>query len=56
MTDKPFGVNLTFLPVVNPPDYPGLIRAIIDGGVKMVETAGNNPQRCCPPSRTPGSR
>ncbi|HRO59255.1 MAG TPA: nitronate monooxygenase family protein [Burkholderiaceae bacterium] len=45
MTDKPFGVNLTFLPARNPPDYPGYIRAIIDGGVRIVETAGNNPQQ-----------
>src|SRR5436853_1555825 len=45
MTDKPFGVNLTFLPAVTPPDYPGYVRAIIDGGVKIVETAGNNPQK-----------
>lgn len=44
MTDKPFGVNLTFLPTVNSPDYPGYIRAIVEGGVKVVETAGNNPQ------------
>ncbi|NNE82581.1 MAG: nitronate monooxygenase [Alphaproteobacteria bacterium] len=43
MTDKPFGVNLTFLPVIAAPDYPGYIQAIIDGGVKIVETAGNNP-------------
>ena len=43
MTDKPFGVNLTFLPIVNTPDYPGYVRAIIEGGVKIVETAGNNP-------------
>jgi nitronate monooxygenase len=44
MTDKPFGVNLTFLPTVAAPDYPGYIDAIIDGGVKIVETAGRNPQ------------
>jgi NADH:quinone reductase (non-electrogenic) len=44
MTDRPFGVNLTFLPTVTSPDYPGYIRAIIEGGVKVVETAGNNPQ------------
>ena len=43
LTDQPFGVNLTFLPTVNAPDYPGYIRAIIEGGVKIVETAGNNP-------------
>lgn len=48
MTDKPFGVNLTFLPVVNTPDYPGYVRAIIEGGVKAVETAGNNPQQVLP--------
>ena len=48
MTDKPFGVNLTFLPVVSAPDYPGYIRAIIEGGVKVVETAGNNPQQWLP--------
>jgi len=48
MTDKPFGVNLTFLPTVSSPDYPGYIRAIIDGGVRIVETAGNNPQKWLP--------
>jgi nitronate monooxygenase len=44
MTDKPFGVNLTILPVIEAPDYPGYIDAIIDGGVTIVETAGRNPQ------------
>ena len=48
MTDKPFGVNLTFLPTVSSPDYPGYIKAILDGGVKAVETAGNNPQKWLP--------
>ncbi len=48
MTDKPFGVNLTFLPVVNQPDYPGMVKAIIDAGVPVVETAGNNPQAVLP--------
>ena len=48
LTDKPFGVNLTFLPTVNAPDYPGYISAIIDGGVKIVETAGRNPQEYMP--------
>ena len=43
MTDKPFGVNLTFLPSLKQPDYPGYIKAIIEGGVKVVETAGRNP-------------
>ncbi|MGE0857497.1 MAG: NAD(P)H-dependent flavin oxidoreductase [Gammaproteobacteria bacterium] len=48
MTKKPIGVNLTFLPTVSTPDYPGYIQAIIDGGVKVVETAGNNPQQWLP--------
>ncbi len=54
MTDKPFGVNLTFLPVVNAPDYPGMVRAIIEGGVKVVETAGNNPAQVLPPLHDAG--
>jgi NADH:quinone reductase (non-electrogenic) len=54
MTDKPFGVNLTFLPSVTPPDYPGYVRAIIEGGVKIVETAGNNPQKWLPALREHG--
>ncbi len=45
MTGRPFGVNLTFLPSVTPPDYPGYVQAIIEGGVRIVETAGNNPQQ-----------
>ena len=48
MTDKPFGVNLTFLPSVTPPDYPGLVQTIVDSGVKVVETAGNNPAKWLP--------
>ena len=54
MTDKPFGVNLTFLPSVNPPDYPGYVKAIIEGGVKIVETAGNNPQKWMPALKEAG--
>src|SRR5688572_8157849 len=38
MTDKPFGVNLTFLPAVASPDYPGFVRVIIESGIKIVET------------------
>ena len=48
MTDKPFAVNLTFLPGLATPDYPGYVKAIIDGGVKAVETAGNNPAKWLP--------
>jgi NAD(P)H-dependent flavin oxidoreductase YrpB (nitropropane dioxygenase family) len=54
MTDKPFGVNLTFLPSVTPPDYPGFVKAIIDSGVKAVETAGNNPAKWLPPLQEAG--
>ncbi len=48
MTDKPIAVNVTFLPTVNAPDYPAFIKAIIDGGVKIVETAGRNPVQVMP--------
>src|SRR5450432_1949640 len=44
MTDQPFGVNLTFLPTFASPPYPEYIHAIIEGGIKIVETAGRNPQ------------
>jgi nitronate monooxygenase len=45
LTDKPFGVNLTILPALVPPDYDGFAQAIIDSGIKCVETAGNNPKK-----------
>ena len=48
MTDKPLCVNVTFLPTVNAPDYPAIIKTIIDSGVKAVETAGNNPSAVLP--------
>lgn len=44
MTSKPFGVNLTILPSMNPPPYAAYRKAIIDSGIKVVETAGHNPQ------------
>lgn len=44
LTDKPFGINLTFLPSLTPPDYPSYIDACIDEGIKFIETAGRNPQ------------
>ena len=44
MTDKPFGVNLTILPAINPPPYAEYRQAIIEAGIKIVETAGNRPQ------------
>lgn len=54
MTDRPFGVNLTFLPMITSPDYAGYIQALIDGGVKIVETAGRNPQVYLPQLRAAG--
>ena len=48
MTDKPFAVNLTFLPAFAMPPYPEYIDAIISGGVRIVETAGRNPQEHLP--------
>ena len=54
MTNKPFAVNLTFLPSLTPPDYPGLIKAIIDAGVPIVETAGRNPAEYLPALKEAG--
>ena len=44
LTDKPFGVNLTILPAIKPPPYAEYRDAIIQGGIKIVETAGYKPQ------------
>ncbi|MBT8342118.1 MAG: nitronate monooxygenase, partial [Desulfatitalea sp.] len=54
MTEKPFGVNVTFLPTVSAPNYPDYIQAIIDGGVKIVETAGRNPKDYLPALKNAG--
>ncbi|KAH9917649.1 putative 2-Nitropropane dioxygenase [Epithele typhae] len=43
MTSKPFGVNITLLPSINPPDYEGYARVAVEEGVRIFETAGNNP-------------
>lgn len=48
MTDKPFGANLTILPAINPPPYDEYRRAITESGVKIVETAGYNPEEHLP--------
>ncbi|KHK91853.1 NAD(P)H-dependent flavin oxidoreductase [Novosphingobium malaysiense] len=45
MTDKPFAVNITVLPTILPPDYAGYAKAAIDGGVKIIETAGTQQVR-----------
>lgn len=54
MTDKPFGVNLTFLPTFSAPPYPEYIAAIHDGGVKIVETAGRSPEQYMPALKAAG--
>ncbi|MEO1190093.1 MAG: nitronate monooxygenase family protein [Pseudomonadota bacterium] len=54
MTEKPFGVNLTFLPSVTPPDYPSFIDVIAKSGVKIVETAGRNPVQVMPQLKDAG--
>ena len=54
MTDKPFGVNLTFLPSFTAPPYPEYIAAIKEGGVKVVETAGRSPEQYMPELKAAG--
>ncbi|ATE63591.1 NAD(P)H-dependent flavin oxidoreductase [Rhizorhabdus dicambivorans] len=54
MTDKPFGVNLTFLPTFSKPPYPEYIQAIAEGGVRIVETAGRSPEAHMPALKTAG--
>ena len=54
MTDKPFGVNLTFLPTFSKPPYPEYIQAIIEGGVRIVETAGRSPEEHMPAMKAAG--
>ena len=56
MTDKPFGVNLTILPAIKPPPYAEYRAAIIESGIKIVETAGNKPRSMSPNSRNTASR
>ncbi|MFT7470666.1 MAG: NAD(P)H-dependent flavin oxidoreductase YrpB (nitropropane dioxygenase family) [Kiritimatiellia bacterium] len=48
MTDKPFGINLTILPTIKPVPYDEYAQAIVDSGVKIVETAGRNPEPYLP--------
>jgi hypothetical protein len=43
LTSHPFGVNITILPSITPPDYAGFAKAAVEEGVRIFETAGNNP-------------
>ncbi|RXT54115.1 NAD(P)H-dependent flavin oxidoreductase [Bradyrhizobium betae] len=54
MTDRPFGVNLTFLPTLSAPPYPEYIAAIREGGIKAVETAGRSPEAYMPALKAAG--
>ncbi len=54
MTDKPIGVNLTFLPIFASPPYPEYIAAVVEGGVKIVETAGRSPEQYMPTFKAAG--
>ncbi|MGP1281451.1 MAG: NAD(P)H-dependent flavin oxidoreductase [Parasphingopyxis sp.] len=54
LTDKPIGVNLTFLPAFTAPPYPEYIDAIIENGIKAVETAGRNPEEHLPKMKEAG--
>jgi nitronate monooxygenase len=54
MTDKPFGVNLTFLPTLSSPPYPEYIAAIREGGIRIVETAGRSPEQYMPALKAGG--
>jgi len=54
MTDKPFGVNVTILPMFREVSYEDYLRTIVEGGVKIVETAGRNPEPYLPPLREAG--
>src|SRR5215831_564186 len=56
MTNKPFGVNLTFLPSFSAPPYPEYIAAIREGGVKVVETAGRSPEQYMPALKAAGTK
>jgi NAD(P)H-dependent flavin oxidoreductase YrpB (nitropropane dioxygenase family) len=54
MTDRPFGVNLTFLPSFSAPPYPEYIAAIREGGIRIVETAGRSPEQYMPALKAAG--
>jgi len=54
MTSKPFGVNVTVLPSIKPPPYEEYLKVIIESGVKVVETAGRNPQPFMPAFKAAG--
>jgi hypothetical protein len=56
LTNKPFGVNITLLPSINPPDYAGYAKAAVEEGVRIFETAGNNRMHLSIPATVPVPR
>jgi NADH:quinone reductase (non-electrogenic) len=56
MTDAPFGVNLTILPTITPPPYERYLDVVIDSGIKILETAGNNPKEFIAKAKGAGIR
>ena len=54
MTDKPFGVNITLLPTINPVPYDEYAQAAIEGGIKVIETAGRSPEAFMPAFKAAG--
>ncbi len=54
LTDKPFGINLTILPTLKPVSYEAYAQAIVESGVKIVETAGRNPEPFMPTFKSAG--
>lgn len=56
LTDKPFGVNLTFLPSLRPPDFPAYVQVCVDEEVKFIETAGRNPAEFLPTMKDAGMK
>ena len=54
MTDQPFAVNLTILPSIKPPPYAEYMQVIFESGIKIVETAGNNPRDFAPKFKEQG--
>lgn len=56
LTDKPFGINLTFLPSLRPPDFPAYVQVCADEGVKFIETAGRSPEEFMPQFKDAGMK
>jgi len=54
MTDRPFGINITLLPSLNPPDYPGYLQVCIEEGIEFLETAGRSPEPFMPMAEEAG--